>query len=88
MVAGGGFGPSTRRLVEASEPFENRKIIVKSMPPAIGALAFVGAFLCFIFGTTLFYENEEILGSALLVSAVALIAAPIILTFTNKQKKR
>ena len=48
------------------------------MPPVVGILAFTAAFLGFVFGATLIYEKEEILGAVLLIVAVTLVVLPVI----------
>ncbi len=86
VAVGDGFGPSTQRLVEVNESFETKlKMSTRPMPPAIGILAFTAAFLCFVFGVTLIYENEKVLGSVLLIVGVALVVLPIIWTIKNRQ---
>jgi hypothetical protein len=80
-----GFGPSTGRLVEVCESPETRvRMATRSTPSVVGILAFTAAFLGFVFGATLISENEEMLGAALLIVAVALVVAPIIWTIKNR----
>jgi hypothetical protein len=85
MSGFGGFGPSTGRFVQVCESSEIRRRRVGSVPPAIAALAFTALFLGVIFGTTLIYKNEEILGTILLIAPVAFIVALVI--WTKKASK-
>jgi hypothetical protein len=81
----GGFGPSTGRTVEVCESPETRVMLAtRSTPPIVSILFFTAAFLAFVFGVTLIYDNERTFGAALLVLAVALVVAPIIWTIKNR----
>lgn len=81
----GGFGPSTGRVVEVCESSEAKlRMKTRSMPPVVGMLAFVAAFLGFVFGVTLIYENEEMPGAVLLIVAVTLVVLPIIWTVKTR----
>jgi len=74
-----GFGPSSGRVVHASEPYEmSVRWRVRSVPPVIGALVFVALFLGVISGMTLIHENEEILGAILIIAPVALVVFLVI----------
>ena len=75
-----GFGPSSGRLVEACESSESRLVTkTKSSPPVIGALASVAAALGMLYGTTLVWDKQELLGAIVLASTVALAALAIVL---------
>jgi len=58
----------------------------RPIPPVIGALAFAAAFLGFVFGVTLIYENEEMLGAFLLIVAVTLVVLPVIWTLRIRRR--
>ncbi len=73
------FGPSSRRLVHASEPYQmSVRWRVRSVPPVIGVLVFVALLLGVVSGVTLIYENEEILGAILIIAPVALVVFLVI----------
>ena len=81
-----GFGPSTGRLVEVGESPDTRlKMKTASLPPVVGLLGAVVVALGIIFGTTLIYENEEILGAILLIATVALVVLVIIWTIKTRR---
>ena len=81
-----GFGPSTGRLVEVGESSETRlKMKTASLPPIVGRLGAVAVVLGIIFGTTLIYENEEMLGAILLIATVALVVILIIWTIRTRR---
>ncbi len=83
---GGGFGPSSGRFVEACESSDVRgRIKTKSMPPAVGVLAFAAAFFGFVFGVMFLYEDKETLGAVLLILAVILVALPVIWTIRTRR---
>jgi hypothetical protein len=74
-----GFGPSSGRLVHASEPYGmSVRWRVRSVPPVVGALVFAAVFLGAISGLTLIHENEEILGAILIIAPVTLAAFLVI----------
>jgi len=74
-----GFGPSTGRFEEVCESSEIRlKMKNEPMPPVIGVLGIVAVVLGILFGATLIYENEEILGVILLIATVALVVLLVI----------
>jgi len=78
MSIGGGFGPSSGRLVEVTESSEARlKRNTRPLPPAASALALAGAFLMFVIGLTLVYDHEILLGSVLVLAGVVLVVLPI-----------
>jgi len=56
-----------------------------SLPPVVGLLGAVVVVLGIIFGTTLIYENEEILGAILLIATVALVVLVIIWTIKTRR---
>ncbi len=85
MSVGGEFGPSTGRLVEVNESYETRvRMNTRAMPPVAGILASTVAFLAFVFGAALLYQNEKILGWALVIAAVILVAIPVFWTIKNR----
>jgi len=82
----GGFGPSTGRVAQVCESSETRlRMTTRPTPPVVGILAFVAAFLGFVFGATLIYENEEMLGVVLLIVAVILVVFPVIWTIKTRR---
>ncbi len=79
MSIGAGFGPSSGRVVEVNEPHEiRRKTLVAPMPPVVGALSVMAAFLCFVAGFTLIYEEKAALGYAALLAAFAIVGGVIL----------
>ncbi len=67
--------------MEVGESSEMRlKMKRASMPPVIGVLASVAMVLVIIFGVTLIYENEGMLGAILLIAMVALVVLLVIWT--------
>lgn len=83
-MIGAGFGPSSGRLVEVCEtPDTTRAIKTRSIPPAVGALAFVAVFLGVVFGATLIHLDEPVGGSALLAAAVAIVVVLTIRSFIS-----
>jgi hypothetical protein len=85
MPFGGGFGPSTGRLVEVNESPDTRAAMtIRTVPPAASILALTAAFFGFLFGMTLLYENEKILGLVLLIAAVVLVALTVYWTIKNQ----
>jgi len=82
----GGFGPSTGRTGEVCESSEMRfRWATRTMPPVAPILAFAAAFLGFVFGATLVYEDEEMLGAVLLIVAVTLVVLPVIWTVRSRR---
>jgi hypothetical protein len=87
MVSGsfGGFGPSTRRFVEATETVDNRRLYkTKGIPPAVAVLIFVVGFIGTIYGLTKIYEGQEFLGGMVLVFVVAVIAFLVVRTVLGR----
>lgn len=87
MVSGGpgGFGPSTRRLVEANESIGNRRLYkTKWVPPAVAVLIFVVGFIGTIYGLTKIYEGQEFLGGMVLVFTVVVIAFLVVRTVLDR----
>ena len=83
---GGGFGPSSGRFAEACESSEAKlKMKTQPLPPAFRILAIAIAFLSFVFGATLIYENQEMPGAVLLIVAVTLVVLPVIWTVKNRR---
>lgn len=73
-MVGGGFGPSTGRLVEVCEPSDARILReTKALPPAVWAIAFAVSFLGIVIGTTYLYENESFLGWTILIATAAVV---------------
>ncbi len=88
-MIGAGFGPSSGRLVEVCEtPDTTRAIKTRSLPPAVGALAFVAVFLGVVFGTTLIHLDESVAGSALLVAAAAVVVVLTVRSVASWKRAR
>ena len=87
MVSGGfeGFGPSTRRLVEANEPIDNRRLYkTRGIPPAVAVLVFMAGFLGTIYGLAKYYEGEEFLGGMVLAFTAAVIVFLLVRTVLDR----
>gem|GEM_PF-3369426 len=81
-----GFGPSTGRIVQACESSDMRLATkTKSLPPAVGALAFAVAFLGIISGMALVQLDEALLGAIILTSTVATLAFLTVWTIRLKK---
>jgi len=86
MPVHGSFGPSTGRLVEVGESSDTRvKMNTRETPPVAWILSLTTAFLSFVFGATLLYENETILGLLLMIFGVILLALPVLLAIENRR---
>ena len=79
---GSGFGPTTGRVVHLCETTEGRIAAKRIVPPAMGVLAFVTAFLGFFYGLTQYYRGHELLGIVILSAVVSMILILVVWTRT------
>ncbi len=85
-MIGGGFGPSTGRVVEVCESSEARfRRATRSDPPITAVYALVALFLGGVSGMTLLYENERILGAVVLVATAAAVVLLVIWTWRTRE---
>ena len=58
--------------------------MTSSKPTVVGVIAFVGAFLALVFGVTLIYDGDAILGAVLLIAATAFVVVPVVWAIRNR----
>jgi len=78
-MVGGGFGPSSGRLVEVCEPSDARILReTKALPPVVWAIAFAVSFLGVVIGMTYLYEDELFIGWTILIATAAVVVLLLI----------
>lgn len=88
MWIGGGFGPSSGRIVEACEPHETARVRkTKSLAPAISVVGFVAVYLGVPAGMTLLYFDEILLGGFVLAATAAIVSILVVLFLRGKRSR-
>ncbi|UCE44777.1 MAG: hypothetical protein JSU93_05095 [Methanobacteriota archaeon] len=79
MMTGTTFGPSSRRTVHVSEQHSaSVRWWRRSPPPVIGALVFTAAFIGILSGYMLTYDDQEMLGIAVIGVTVVVCALLVV----------
>jgi hypothetical protein len=85
-MVGGGFGPSTGKLVEVCESPEARFTrATRSVPPVSAILTFAAVFLGVLSGITILHDREMILGAVLLVATAAAVSLLVVLSIRTRE---